>query len=108
MTDPIKACAEEIDNGIDGASSRRGFIAHVIRKHFPAPVDSDDTRRLDWLELRYCEVREPLLHGSKLLFNANVSLDDERDDEPSNIRELIDKASGRKPTPETSSSSEGK
>lgn len=64
-----------------------------------ALLKSPDAERLDWLE-RFCvEVRQPLVHGSHHLFNADPRQVEGLDDEPSNIRAQIDyqRNGGKKP-----------
>jgi hypothetical protein len=51
-----------------------------------------DKARLDWLEFRTVEVRDPLVHGSRHLFFANPDDSFEGEEGPSDLRAKIDAA----------------
>lgn len=54
---------------------------------------ADDAERLDWLAMRFVDVREPLVYGSRLSFSGRPKIDHEGLDEaPFDIRGAIDKA----------------
>lgn len=52
----------------------------------------EDTARMDWLEYRTVNVREPLVHGSRNLFWTNIDTSFEGEEGPSDIRAKIDAA----------------
>lgn len=56
------------------------------------PEDATDTRRLDWLELRDVEVRNPLVYGSRHMFFATPDDSFEGEEGLSEIRAQIDAA----------------
>lgn len=49
-----------------------------------------DSKRLDWLERHHVEVRDPLLYGSRHMFLATPVRVEGMEDEPSNLRDMID------------------
>lgn len=51
-----------------------------------------DKARMDWLEQKHVEVRQPLLHGSSAMFHASPEDQEGLDPLPSDLRKQIDDA----------------
>ena len=70
---------------LDGPQSRAALAASSA---------ITDSKRLDWLERKTIEVREPLRYGSRHMFYASPTEVEGADDEPSDLRARIDAAIG--------------
>lgn len=64
----------------------------------PPEAMAKDAERLNWLESKHVEVRQPMLYGSTFMFGAMPSTDDEcEEDPPSDLRARIDAAMATTP-----------